>query len=62
LLECRRHGLDAALLAALQKEPGYLLDKQRHAPGALSYTIDDFLGQSVSGCERTNHVLHLMTT
>jgi hypothetical protein len=44
LLERRRDGLDVALLAALQQEPGYLLDEQRHPAGALSHAINDFLG------------------
>jgi hypothetical protein len=41
LLQRRRDGLSAALLAAFQEEPRHFLDKQRHAASARGNVIDD---------------------
>jgi hypothetical protein len=43
LLQRRRDGLNATLLAALQKKPRHLLDEQRHAPGPLSDAVNDLI-------------------
>ena len=49
LLQCRWDCLDAALCAALKKEPGDFLDKQRYAAGAAGDVVDDLLRQGMAG-------------
>ena len=45
LLKRRRDRLQPAGLATLEQEPRHLLDKERHAAGALAYAFDDFRRQ-----------------
>ena len=45
LLKRRRDRLQPAGLTTLEQEPRHLLDKERHAAGALAYAFDDFRRQ-----------------
>jgi hypothetical protein len=44
LLQRWWNGLNAALLASLQKQPCHLLDEQRHAAGSLAHPLNHVLG------------------
>ena len=59
LLQCWRNGLNAAALAALEKQARHLLDEQRHAARALADPFDDVPWQGVMGREFRNHVRDL---
>ena len=59
LLQRRRDGVDAALLAALQEEPRHFLDEQRNAAGAGGDIVDHFTRQRVAGRKLGHHVAHL---
>ena len=55
LLQGRRDGLNAALLAALEKQARHLLDEQRHAAGPLAHPLDHFLGQRMARRNLAHH-------
>ena len=59
LLQRRRDGLDAALLAALQQKPRHLLDEQRHAAGARGDVVHHLRGERMAGGKLRHHVAHL---
>jgi hypothetical protein len=59
LLQCRRNGLSAASLTALQQEPRHFLDEQRHAARMLCQAVNHFLWQRMACCKFTEHVPHV---
>ena len=61
MLQRRRDCLNAALLAALQKEPRDFLYEERYAAGALGYAFDQLLRQRVAGGKLFHHVSNLIT-
>src|SRR5258705_2911010 len=52
--------MNAAVLAALQKEPRDFFYEQRYAAGALGYAFDHLLRQRVTGGKLSHHVPHLL--
>ncbi len=55
LLQGWRDGLNAALLASLQKQPRHLLDEQRDAAGPLAHPLDHVFGEGMLGRDLANH-------
>ena len=60
MLQRQWNRLDAALLTALQQEPGHFLNEQRYAARAFGHAVDDLLRQRVARGEFADHMPHLM--